>query len=59
MYLVVVEDEDGAWKSDPECLSSYAAAKDAMVRKAEGSVSSLVTVVYEMKQVAAAIGRME
>jgi hypothetical protein len=59
MYLVVVEDEDGAWKSEPECVASYAAAKDAMARKADGSVPSLVAVVYEMKQVAATTGRME
>lgn len=59
MFLVVVENEQGVWESEPEIVATYSAAKDAAQRKADGTVPSLVVVTYEMKQTAVSIGRME
>lgn len=59
MFLIVVEDDDGAWMSEPEVVESYREAKDAAERKVSGTVATLTVATYELREVVRSIGRQE
>lgn len=59
MWLVVVEDADGRWMSEPEIVKTYRDAKDAIGRKADGTVRDFVVIMYEMTPIGSRIGALE